>query len=235
MPRAIWWRGSPTIPADDDGDPTADAPPGTDGHGVVLLRGAAFAAGGAVAEVEALVAQPCRVSGRALSRDSRAVLGHRGRGRSLTRLNDGAYHPDRWNHAMTRSLSDPSLVRRRAAGGVARAGHWLAPSRWPTSPRPKRRGASKQPQAGQGLHEPGPQARPDHAHAGRRARAPTAPARARQRAGAGRRPAPDAAGRRPARQRPAIRPTGAIASAPRATSSTGRRPSPTRCSRGSTR
>ena len=50
-------------PGDDDGDPAADAPPGTDGHGVVLLRGAAFASGGAVAEVEALVAQPCRLSG----------------------------------------------------------------------------------------------------------------------------------------------------------------------------
>ena len=42
-------------PADADGDPAADAPPGVDGHGVLLVRGAAFAAGGAVAEVEALV------------------------------------------------------------------------------------------------------------------------------------------------------------------------------------
>jgi hypothetical protein len=47
----------------DDNDPAADAPAGVDGHGVLLVRGAAFAAGGAVAEVEALVAQPCRVSG----------------------------------------------------------------------------------------------------------------------------------------------------------------------------
>lgn len=50
-------------PGDDDGDPAADAPPGMPGHGTVLIRGAAFAAGGAVAEVEALVAQPCRLSG----------------------------------------------------------------------------------------------------------------------------------------------------------------------------
>ncbi len=50
-------------PADDDGDPAADAPHGVDGHGVLLVRGAAYAAGGAVAEVEALVAQPCRRSG----------------------------------------------------------------------------------------------------------------------------------------------------------------------------
>ena len=50
-------------PASDDSDPAADAPPGVDGHGVLLVRGAAFAAGGGVAEVEALVAQPCRVSG----------------------------------------------------------------------------------------------------------------------------------------------------------------------------
>ena len=52
-------------PADDDGDASVDAPLGTAGHGVVLVRGAAFASGGAVAEVEALVAQPCRVSGTA--------------------------------------------------------------------------------------------------------------------------------------------------------------------------
>jgi hypothetical protein len=50
-------------PADDDGDPGADAPLGVDGHGVLLVRGAVFAAGGGVAELEALVAQPCRVSG----------------------------------------------------------------------------------------------------------------------------------------------------------------------------
>ena len=50
-------------PADADNDPAADAPPGIEGHGVLLVRGAAFAAGGGVAEVEALVAQPCRVSG----------------------------------------------------------------------------------------------------------------------------------------------------------------------------
>ena len=52
-------------PADDDGDASVDAPIGTSGHGVVLVRGAAFASGGAVAEVEALVAQPCRLSGAA--------------------------------------------------------------------------------------------------------------------------------------------------------------------------
>lgn len=50
-------------PADGDGDPAADAPLGTPGHGVLMLRGAAFGAGGGVAEVEALVAQPCRISG----------------------------------------------------------------------------------------------------------------------------------------------------------------------------
>jgi hypothetical protein len=50
-------------PADGDGDADADAPHGVDGHGVLLVRGAAFGAGGGVAEVEALVAQPCRVSG----------------------------------------------------------------------------------------------------------------------------------------------------------------------------
>jgi hypothetical protein len=50
-------------PADADNDPAADAPLGVEGHGVLLVRGAAFAAGGGVAEVEALVAQPCRVSG----------------------------------------------------------------------------------------------------------------------------------------------------------------------------
>lgn len=49
-------------PADADGDPLRDAPAGVDGHGVVLVRGLAVAARGAVAEVEALVAQPCRRS-----------------------------------------------------------------------------------------------------------------------------------------------------------------------------
>jgi hypothetical protein len=57
----VAWIGDD--PADDDGDPAADAPAGVEGHGVLLVRGAAFAAGGAVAEVEALVAQPCRRSG----------------------------------------------------------------------------------------------------------------------------------------------------------------------------
>jgi len=57
----VAWVGDD--PADDDGDPAVDAPHGVDGHGVILVRGAAFAAGGAVAEVEALVAQPCRRSG----------------------------------------------------------------------------------------------------------------------------------------------------------------------------
>lgn len=49
-------------PADDDGDPLRDAPPGVNGHGVLLVRGAAFGGGRALAEVEALVAQPCRRS-----------------------------------------------------------------------------------------------------------------------------------------------------------------------------
>lgn len=52
-------------PADDDGDPARDAPAGVEGHGVLLVRGAAFGDAGGVAEVEALVAQPCRRSGAA--------------------------------------------------------------------------------------------------------------------------------------------------------------------------
>lgn len=47
-------------PADADGDPRRDAPFGVAGHGVLLVRGVAWAGPGAVAEVEALVAQPCR-------------------------------------------------------------------------------------------------------------------------------------------------------------------------------
>lgn len=50
-------------PADADGDPRQDAPPGVAGHGVLLVRGLAVAARGTVAEVEAVVAQPCRRSG----------------------------------------------------------------------------------------------------------------------------------------------------------------------------
>lgn len=50
-------------PADEDGAAVTDAPHGTPGHGVVLVRGAAFAAGGAVADVEAEVAQPCSLTG----------------------------------------------------------------------------------------------------------------------------------------------------------------------------
>jgi hypothetical protein len=50
-------------PADDDGDPLRDAPVGVEGHGVLLVRGMAFGEAGGVAEVEALVAQPCRRSG----------------------------------------------------------------------------------------------------------------------------------------------------------------------------
>jgi hypothetical protein len=49
-------------PADDDGDPTRDAPPGVAGHGVLLVRGAAIGGAGTLAEAEALVAQPCRRS-----------------------------------------------------------------------------------------------------------------------------------------------------------------------------
>ncbi len=50
-------------PGDADGDPWRDAPLGVTGHGVLLVRGAAFGVLGALAEVEALVAQPCRRSG----------------------------------------------------------------------------------------------------------------------------------------------------------------------------
>lgn len=49
-------------PADDDGDPARDAPAGTAGHGVLLVRGAAVGPRGAFAEVEAVVEQPCRRS-----------------------------------------------------------------------------------------------------------------------------------------------------------------------------
>ncbi len=49
-------------PADDDGDPARDAPAGVAGHGVLLVRGAAIGGAGALAEAEALVAQPCRRS-----------------------------------------------------------------------------------------------------------------------------------------------------------------------------
>lgn len=49
-------------PHDADGDPWHDAPLGTAGHGLLLVRGAALGPGGARAEVEALVAQPCRRS-----------------------------------------------------------------------------------------------------------------------------------------------------------------------------
>lgn len=52
-------------PADDDGAPLRDAPPGVEGHGVLLIRGAAVGGQGALAEVEALVAQPCRRSSTA--------------------------------------------------------------------------------------------------------------------------------------------------------------------------
>jgi hypothetical protein len=56
----VAWVGDD--PADGDGDPHHDAPAGIDGHGVLLIRGAAFGGTGALAEVEALVAQPCRRS-----------------------------------------------------------------------------------------------------------------------------------------------------------------------------
>ena len=49
-------------PADHDGDPARDAPPGVPGHGVLLVRGAAVGGAGTLAEAEALVAQPCRRS-----------------------------------------------------------------------------------------------------------------------------------------------------------------------------
>lgn len=49
-------------PADADGDRDRDAPAGVAGHGVLLVRGAALGAAGALAEVEALVEQPCRKS-----------------------------------------------------------------------------------------------------------------------------------------------------------------------------
>ena len=77
-------------PADDDGDPLRDAPPGVEGHGVLLVRGAAFgglrgggrggSAGGA-----AVPAIACRVR-----RHSRAVLGRGARRRSLTVVSGGA-------------------------------------------------------------------------------------------------------------------------------------------------
>lgn len=54
----VAWVGDD--PADDDGDPDRDAPAGLGGHGVLLVRAAAFGAARGVAEVEALVAQPCR-------------------------------------------------------------------------------------------------------------------------------------------------------------------------------
>jgi hypothetical protein len=59
----VAWVGDD--PADDDADPDRDAPLGVTGHGILLVRGAAFGERGAVAEVEALVAQPCRRSGTA--------------------------------------------------------------------------------------------------------------------------------------------------------------------------
>ena len=49
-------------PADDDGVPGVDAAPGTAGHGVLLVRGAAWAGRDLSADVEALVAKPCRRS-----------------------------------------------------------------------------------------------------------------------------------------------------------------------------
>lgn len=48
--------------ADEDGDPDRDASVGVAGHGVLRVRGAALGADGALAEVEALVEQPCRRS-----------------------------------------------------------------------------------------------------------------------------------------------------------------------------
>lgn len=47
-------------PFDDDGNPDRDAPLGVRGHGQLLVRGAAFGDAGGLAEVEALVASPCR-------------------------------------------------------------------------------------------------------------------------------------------------------------------------------
>ena len=44
----------------------------------------------------------------------------------MTRLNGGAYHPDRWISHDAKPLG-PSLVRRRAAGGVAPAGDGWRP------------------------------------------------------------------------------------------------------------
>ena len=48
---------------DADGDAAADAPLGVEGHGVLRVRGAAFDGAGGLAEVETVVAQPCRHSG----------------------------------------------------------------------------------------------------------------------------------------------------------------------------
>lgn len=47
-------------PGDADGDPDRDAPLGVAGHGQLLVRAAAFGEAGGLAEVEALVASPCR-------------------------------------------------------------------------------------------------------------------------------------------------------------------------------
>ena len=88
---AISWRGSPTIRPTTTATATSTRRLGHPGHGVVLVRGAAFASGGAVAEVEALVAQPCRLSGAACPAFA-CSPGARWARAFLDRSAPGAYH-----------------------------------------------------------------------------------------------------------------------------------------------
>ena len=60
---ATSWRGSPTTRPTTTATRPPTPPTAWPATASLLVRGAAFAAGGAVAEVEALVAQPCRRSG----------------------------------------------------------------------------------------------------------------------------------------------------------------------------
>jgi hypothetical protein len=62
-------------PLDADNDPWRDAPPGTPGHGVLWLRGAAFGARGARAEIEAVIARNCAGEG-ALARCEGGIRVH---------------------------------------------------------------------------------------------------------------------------------------------------------------
>ncbi len=71
-------------PADADGDPRRDAPAGVAGHGVLLVRGAAFGAAGGARRGRSARRAAVPAIGDAVRRHSRAVLGHGGRRRSLT-------------------------------------------------------------------------------------------------------------------------------------------------------